>query len=266
MAKIIIPRDNLADEDIYTEQFQVRFRVVSDNQNSFSYWSPIYSIDQENIFFQGSRQISGNVSLTKSSGTPNSVVAVWDSVSIYKIISDYIKIGELKEYDVWIRFSKNGGADPGDWIHKERVSTTSLNLAIPDQYEYGDGLYANPIYMYIEIYRPGRPVERYSKKTNSITQNSSSVDTTLDIITTPAAHGFNISDSIVYESSNHIGGLSSENIYWVRPESDTSFKIFENKSNAIDNTSPINLTSTGSGAGTFDYKPFLLYKDVITDI
>lgn len=265
MAKLIIPKNQLPDQDVETEEFQLRFRVISDNQNVFSYWSPIYSINPELFFVRGTREIGGLLTLTKYTGY---VTAVWDSVAIYKIIDNALSsiVGELPSYDIWIRFADNGGTNPGDWIYKERVSSTSLNIATPSQYEYGGGSYATPKYMYVEVYRPGRPISRYKKFEIEITQNASSVDVTNNIINHSSTNSFQNGDTIVYNSSNPIGGLVDEAIYWVRPVTDSSFKIFSSQNDALDNVSPIDLTSTGSGTGTFSHYPFLMYKNLITTL
>lgn len=265
MAKLIIPRNNLPDQGVETEEFQLRFRIISDNQNVFSYWSPIYSVNPELFFIRGTREIPGILTLTKYTGY---VTAVWDSVAVYKVINNALNgiVGELNSYDVWIRFADNGGANPGEWIYKERVSSTSLNIATPSQYEYGSGSLATPRYMYVEIYRPGRPISRYKKFDIEITQNSSSVSVATDTITHSSSNTFENGDTIVYNSSNPIGGLNNEGIYWVRPITSTSFKVFSNQNDALDNINAIDLTSTGSGTGTFSHYPFLMYKNLITTL
>lgn len=264
MPKLIIPKESLPDSDIYTNSTRFRFRIIADDRNISSYWSPVYSIDPENLYVRGTRTISGTIHLEKHTGY---VSAVWDNVSVYRTVNSVETIiDEIKNYDVWIRFAGNGGTNPGDWIYKERVSSISLNIIIPSQYEYNNGSYAVPKWMYVEIYRPGNPISRYEKVSHAITQNSSSVNITNDSITTPSAHGLEAGSSVLYTATSAIGGLTSGTLYWIRPINTTSFNIFSTQNDALDNINKINLTSTGSGSGTFSHYPFLVYKDLITTL
>lgn len=264
MPKLIIPKESVPDINVYIEKTQVRFRIITDDKNYSSYWSPIFSVDPELTFIRGTREIEGLLNLEKHTGY---VSAVWDSVAAYKEIDSVnTLIYELKDYDIWIKFAGNGGANPGEWIYKERISSTSLNIAIPSQYQYGSGSYASPKYMYVEIYRKGSPALRYNSISNAITQNSSSINIATDTITTPSAHQLSAGESVVYEASSSIGGLSNDSIYWVRPVSSTSFNIFSSQNNALDNVNKIDLTSTGSGTGTFSHYPFLVYKGLVTTL
>lgn len=263
MPKLIIPKESLPDVNIFTDTVFFRFKIISDDKNISSYWSSIYSIDSGNIYVNGSKSIPGTLYLEKHSGY---VSAVWDSVSVYKTINSIdTLINEIKNYDVWVRFSENGGANPSEWIYKERVSSSSLNILIPSQYE-SNGNFYSPKFMYVEVYRPGNPIARYESISHTITQNGSSVDILNDSITTSSEHKLKTGDSVLYTAGSPIGGLSSGILYWARPISATSFNIFENKNDALENINKINLTSTGSGPGQFSHYPFLAYKALITTL
>ena len=263
MSRVIIPKENFPDPDIYTGNVGFRFRIITDDKNYMSYWSRIYSINSGITFVRGIKSIPGEVALQKNTGY---VTAVWDSVAMYKEESI---VSIVPEYDIWIRFASNGGANPGDWIYKERIAGTSLSIPIPSQYAYDGGLYASPKIMYFEVYRPGKPIKRYIKNSFTITQNSSSVNTTLETVkltTSPTDHGLVTGDSVIYTATTPIGGLTSGNMYWVQRVSSTDISLFVNQSDALNMVNKINLSSTGSGAGTFDYYPFLLYKTMITTL
>lgn len=263
MPKLTILKETLPDLDIYTNTIRFRFRIITDDRNLSSYWSPIYSIDPGNSYVRGNRTIPGLLHLEKHTGY---VSAVWDSVSVYKEIDSVNTIiDEIKNYDIWIKFTENGGANPGEWIYKERVAATSLNILIPSQYESNGNLYV-PKYMYVEIYRPGNPIARYESISHTITQNASSVNTTTDVITTSSPHYLEAGNIVVYNSGSPIGGLSDDSIYWIRPVTDTSFNLFSTQNDALDNINKINLTSTGSGSGTFAHYPFLVYRNLITSL
>jgi hypothetical protein len=108
MPKAIITPQNLPAPNGYTESYSVRFRIISDNQNNFSYWSPIFEIPL-------------NISYTPSAaGVRHSggiVTAAW------------LPVENIYRYDIWITW--DNGANPATWVYYERTSTTSLNLAVP---------------------------------------------------------------------------------------------------------------------------------------
>lgn len=265
MPKIIIPREGLPEMDIYTQKYNVRYRIVSENQNNISYWSPIFEIDPGFIFVQGSFINPGQLVMQKHTGY---VANTWDSVGIYKTI-DLVDtlLGEIDQYDFWIQYTENGGANPSDWMHKERISTTSMNEVVPATYTDAGGTSGRvPKWMRVEIYRPGRPVLRYNDINISITQNGTTVNTTSDTIITPTAHGLSTGDTLVYTASSAIGGLTTDTAYWANVVNTTTFGLYESRAEAIENINKINLSSTGSGTGTFDRYPFLLYKEKVTTL
>ena len=159
MPRVVIPQSNFIEQDIYTQKYNVRYRIVSDNQNNFSYWSPIFEVDPEFIFVQGSFDIPGNLIMEKHTGY---VTSTWDSVGIYKDIDGVdTLIAALNEYDLWVQYAENGGANPSDWIYEERLETNSTNENIPATYTDAGGTAGRtPRWMRVEIYRPGRPILR----------------------------------------------------------------------------------------------------------
>lgn len=73
-----------------------------------------------------------------------------------------------------------------------------------------------------------------------------SVDTSTDIITFTASHGLNTGDHIFYTSGT-AAGLTNDNIYYVRSETSASVSLYDTYSNAITQTSKINLTDATAG-------------------
>lgn len=130
-----------------TLKYDIRYRVMSEDKKLFSHWSPIVSVDPDYTFE------AGNVNVSSNSGVVN---VVWDSVDI-KIGSQLIQ--KSKEYDIWVKWSHNNAT--GDWIQRERLSSTSLGLPIPSTY-FIDGVNQNqtPNRFQIEVYLVGYPVTR----------------------------------------------------------------------------------------------------------
>lgn len=265
MPKVVIPKNNFIEQDIYTQKYNIRYRIVSDNQNNFSYWSPIFEINPELIFWPGTIEIPGSMKVEKlGSGF---ATITWDSVSIYKFIdNNFSFIGELEQYDLWIRWAQNSGANPSDWIYKERISTTSVNINIPSSYiDSGGTTRTSPKYLYVEVYRPGRPIIRY-EQTYSFPQNSTTVNTTNDTIDFGQGHGSATGTAGLYVATSAIGGLTSNTTYYTRTINFTTISLYATKDDALNNTNKINLTSTGSGTGSFTGFPFRMYDGLITTL
>lgn len=126
----------------------VRYRIVSENQNNFSYWSPIYEVDPEFTY------LSGNFT---HSVVSDQVSIIWDPASIIK---DSQNIGEIREYDIWLNWYKNS-IGIGDWNYKERVEGSSSSFNVPSTY-YINGVNQNikPDRLLVEVYIKGTPITR----------------------------------------------------------------------------------------------------------
>lgn len=130
----------------FTEGYDVRYRVISEDKNRTSHWSPIYKVVPD-FTYSG-----GNIIFNKS----GSIVQIaWDSVDILKN-STFIR--KSTEYDIWVKWDRS---DNGDWIYKERIQGTSITLPIPDTY-FIDNIEQSesPNRFSIEIYLKGNPITR----------------------------------------------------------------------------------------------------------
>lgn len=265
MPKIIIPKENFPEMDVYTQKYNVRYRIVTENQNNLSYWSPIFEVDPEIIFWRGTIEIPGYMYLEKLGSS--FVTITWDSVAIYKDIDGSLtNIGELSHYDLWIKWAQNSGANPSDWIYKERISSTSVNINIPSSYIDSNGVVrSSPKYMYAEVYRPGRPITRY-EQTYEFPQNSTTVDIVNNWIDFGQNHGSATGTPGLYTSATPIGGLTSGNTYYTRTINYTTIALYPTKQDALDDTNRVNLTSTGSGNGSFTGFPFRMYDALTTTL
>lgn len=133
------------------EGYDVRYRVISEDRNRTSHWSPIQLIQPDYTF------VPGSISFNKA-GSIASIV--WDSVEVTKIYnSKTYSISKSHEYDIWVRWDRGDG--DGDWLYKERIDTTSLSIPIPSTWTI-DGVVqpTTPNRMSIEIYLKGDPAER----------------------------------------------------------------------------------------------------------
>ena len=265
MPRISIPKQRFEEIDIYTQRYNVRYRIITDNQNNLSTWSPIFEVDPEFLFQGGTIEEPGKIFLDKIGG--RYVAVTWDAASIYKDVEGSLRyLSKLSSYDVWIRWAMNGGANPSNWIYEERASTTSVNINIPATYIDSTGVTrTGPKQMYVEVYRPGRPILRY-EQTYEFLQNATTIDIVNNVIDFGRGHGSNTGTPGLYLSTTPIGGLTNNTTYYTRTINYTTIALYSTRQNALDNASRIDLTSTGSGTGSFTGFPFRLYDDVITTL
>lgn len=128
------------------EGYLVRYRIVSEDRNRSSHWSPIFLIKPEYTF------VSGQTSIAKSSDHVN---LIWDPVIIEKN-NNFIK--KAKEYDLWLRWDKG---DSGDWVYEERIEGTSASIIIPETYFInGVDQLSKPNTLTVEIFLKGSPITR----------------------------------------------------------------------------------------------------------
>lgn len=243
--KIIIPRENLPEINVLTKSYDVRFRLVSEDRNRFSYWSPIFSINPGYTYLTSEELI-----IEKHTGY---TAAIWNSVIIQK---DGENVGELEQYDLWIRYGTDIAT--GTWEHYERVSSTSINLIKPTAPSGLD-------HLSIEVYVPGRPLLRRAMYDIDQSNSAGKINLTTDVITLPE-NVFETGYDIYYESDTPIGGLSSGTNYYARMLTDTTMTLHPTRQDALDNTNKINLTSNSNDPGYFSWEDctvcdYLLYSN-----
>lgn len=153
MANEIIKKIKIAQNDLptinsITEKYDVRYRVISEDKNRTSHWSPIVTLDPQYIY------VPGNITIVSSGIT----TVAWDSVTV-KIGVQTIR--QAKDYDVWVKWSKAAGN--GDWNYVQRISGNSINLVHPSTfYINGVNQAETPNRLTIEVYLKGEPITRDS--------------------------------------------------------------------------------------------------------
>lgn len=263
--RITLPANLFLESQVGDPHTKLRFRLISEDKNRISSWTPIFSIDPEFIFVRGTGDTLGKINIEKNVGT---VSISWDSVSVYKNINGTLThIEESPVYDLWIRWAGTSGTHPSDWIYKERLSSTSVSIVVPTTYPdpnspYGD---ITPKYLYIEVYRQGKPVSRY-EYVNSFLQNASTVDISNDTIFFQSGHEYSTGSPIVYNSTTPISGLTNGSTYYVRAVSYTRLSLYPTELDSFNNTSKINLSGALSGTGTITGYPFRMYSGLITTL
>jgi hypothetical protein len=161
--KITINKANLPDINAETGSYDVRFRLISEDRNKLSYWSPIYTVNPELEF------ITDEIEVDKIG---RQVSVIWDTAEKTQLVKSndsFVRknVGPVERYDVWFRYYRSDLADPeelelGDWVYKERVDSTSLLTLLSKTYTINNQVVIGktPNRLDIEVYAPGRPIIR----------------------------------------------------------------------------------------------------------
>jgi hypothetical protein len=146
--KIVIKQSDLPPLIVESEGYVFRYRIISDDKNRRSHWSPIKKIKPEFTF------VSNTINHDKS-GPINTIV--WDSVTIKKGTN---VIRQADGYDVWLKWDRN---DNGDWIHYGTINNTSISIVTPSVYTINDvPQISEPNILTVEVYLKGSPITRSS--------------------------------------------------------------------------------------------------------
>lgn len=207
-----------------TEGYTVRYRLISDDRNRVSHWSPSYLVIPGytyvpgNIEFNSANQVSSftwdpvNILKSKSSNNDitnksltNNLATLTTSDAHYINVDDWVTIENVdsifngtykinavtsntfsyyknhanitsapvspagtrkvnsfvslaSRYDIWLRWDRGDG---GDWIYKERISTTSVSYPHSTFYTINGVVQPQqPNKLSIEIYLVGSPIQR----------------------------------------------------------------------------------------------------------
>jgi hypothetical protein len=232
--KIIIPRSQLPDINFITEEYQVRYRITTEDRNRFSAWTPIFGTNPDfDIVPQG------QIFIEKHTGYST---IVWNPVKLEKNGND---IGEVQQYDLWVRWGTS--STDGEWEYKERISSTSINVLKPTS---PGGINT----LSVELYYPGRP--RLRKATYDIFQSNAAgkVNLTTDTITISSVNVLKTGYPILYKSINAIGGLTDGSTYYAKMVSANEFTLHPTETDAINNTNKIDITSHKNSVGFFTWE------------
>lgn len=146
-------------EDPGAQNYQVRYRVVSEDRNRVSAWSPIYNVNPRFSIAQAPNLPIGEPPI-QVGGTATHVTATWYPGEI-KTNADYgyAFIDYLPFYDVWYRFFD--GAGKGTWTYYGRVTENAVTILRPTLIDYA----TPPIDTFsIEVYRPTKGATRMNSQ------------------------------------------------------------------------------------------------------
>lgn len=138
LQKTIVPLSTLPPLTIIGDKlgYYTRYRIVSNDRNKTSHWSPVYAITNNFDFRRPTDPLTG-LEISQSAIAANTVstsgtrivTLSWEPVSAY--INDNF-ITRALGYDIWLKWYSN--SDDGDWFYEERITQTSLSLTRPSSF------------------------------------------------------------------------------------------------------------------------------------
>ena len=135
LQKTVVPLSTLPPLTIIDSKlgYYTRYRVISDDRNRTSQWSPVYAVTNNFDFRRPIDPATGNeVSQssifynTVSSGGARIITLSWEPVSAY--INNNFIVRALG-YDIWVKWYSN--SHDGDWFYQQRITQTSISLTRP---------------------------------------------------------------------------------------------------------------------------------------
>lgn len=146
--KIRLRQQDLPTINVNEQGYVLKYRIISEDKNRTSQWSPI------SIIQPGYTYVGGDISFNKSGQV---ATLAWDSVSIQL---DGNEIRKAHEFDIWLKWHRN---DNGDWLYKQRVDGGNISFPIPSTYTIGGVVQGSaPNKLSAEIYLKGTPITRDS--------------------------------------------------------------------------------------------------------
>jgi hypothetical protein len=128
--------------------YRVRYRIVSEDGNRFSHYSPIETIRPNYIFERPAGKAVGDFVILRQGPYIN---VLWDAISIKDRVSKTL-IRKPNQYDLWL--SWNRGENNSIFIPADRVEGTMQGFIIPASYSLADGstVQNEPTRLSVEVY------------------------------------------------------------------------------------------------------------------
>jgi hypothetical protein len=113
--------------------YAIRYRVISEDRNRRSHWSPISKIPVPGLKEPFPYIAPSRFSISQS-GSPEIITAVWSFPGDSENPTDYEKLfRDIGAYDVWVRWNENDTEDLNDpgwtpWEYEATVSSNSFSI------------------------------------------------------------------------------------------------------------------------------------------
>jgi hypothetical protein len=151
LKKAIFLEKELPPLTVYSSElfgYPVRYRIISEDGNRASHFSPIFNIVANYFFERPFGRLVSDIAIIRQGPIIN---VFWESVSV-KDKATGSEIKKASSYDLWIRWSK--GESNAEWLPAERVEGAQQGFYIPPSYVLEDGttIQEEPNRLSVEIY------------------------------------------------------------------------------------------------------------------
>ena len=121
-----------ADEsDLYQA---IRYRIISEDRNRYSYWSPIFKIVYPPTSDAGlPYTTTERIHIDEIGNSPKTLIVLWSNPSTYSSNLEEI-FGKNETFDIYIRWSTQNTPTEEeweDWQYASTVSSNTLSLVVP---------------------------------------------------------------------------------------------------------------------------------------
>lgn len=109
--------------------YRIRYRIVSEDSNKFSHYSPVHTVVADYSFERPNSKAIDDFVIIRQGPYVN---VVWDSVTVKNnIFNSFVK--KENKYDVWLRWSK--GESNAVYVLADRIDSTLQGFIIPSFYQ-----------------------------------------------------------------------------------------------------------------------------------
>lgn len=166
--KVRLLKQDLPDLSIFDDGslgYILRYRVLSEDQNRYSSWSPVHTLRPDYSILRPEEKTVSDLIVENQFGAGYSYFhIIWDAVSLIENVTPVVTIDNISEYDIWVKWGDSGN---GVWRYKERVSGNSVIITVPSQYyasqeDLDSGTLTNsqPTEFSVEVFAKGSPIRR----------------------------------------------------------------------------------------------------------
>lgn len=131
--------ETLSRNEITDLYYNFRYRIVSEDKNRYSHWSPIEKMSMPPVTTPFPYTAAGRISVAITNNTGLKVAtAVWTHKTASESPTDYEKIfAKINIFDIWVRWNNTNTDDPNapgwtDWEYVSMVSSNSFSTAVSD--------------------------------------------------------------------------------------------------------------------------------------
>lgn len=143
MPKIVIKKNDLPPISADDSGYNLRLRLVSQDRNRVSFWTPLYSIDAPAV-----TEIPCLINVINT-GTSKVINLVWEDPN------------NNKEYDIYVRWRMAPSSTLGDWLYKGSTFSNTWSIIDPGAHSF--------IVAVQKVTYPKQYVQKYSLFTSAET-------------------------------------------------------------------------------------------------